>query len=365
MQTRIAYVVAAAMLAFASGAGATDYAFQNLTAQYGGDFNWRLINNSGELAGFGEKTLHLQLTSGRATYQLGNDVYRVEPTVLANDGSAYFRSSTYDGFHWDSGISRNGNAIPIPSLPNSTSGNAGSVSAINDRGVAVGSGAGPGGELRATIYKDGQAIDISGGLGQGTSYATSINNQGVVAGTFRSNDNFLPEGFVYVDGQVTRTGRNSWTERINDQKLVAGERITSDDAGLYTSIFLYQDGVRTDVSLSGLRDTEVVDLNNANQLLGKAYDTSSDATYFLYVNGETIMLDDLLAIHGYAGWKVGAAYDINDKGQILLDAYHYAGSEYVERSLLLSPVPEPGTWAMLLAGLGGIGVLKRRRAAAA
>jgi hypothetical protein len=87
--------------------------------------------------------------------------------------------------------------------------------------------------------------------------------------------------------------------------------------------------------------------------------------YFLYANGETIMLDDIVAAQGYAGWYVRYAHDINDSGQILLELGSNAGGE--RRELLLTPtlpVPEPGTWAMLLAGLACVGMVKRRARAA-
>ena len=37
------------------------------------------------------------------------------------------------------------------------------------------------------------------------------------------------------------------------------------------------------------------------------------------------------------------------------------GALNFDASIQLAPVPEPGTWAMLLLGVGGVGVVLRRR----
>ena len=71
-------------------------------------------------------------------------------------------------------------------------------------------------------------------------------------------------------------------------------------------------------------------------------------------NGELRDLNTLVDIEG--GWQLTTAQDINDAGQILGTACRNGSCT----SVLLSPVPEPATSLMLLAGLGALLPLTRR-----
>jgi probable HAF family extracellular repeat protein len=62
------------------------------------------------------------------------------------------------------------------------------------------------------------------------------------------------------------------------------------------------------------------------------------------------------------GWSLYSASDINDVGQIVGTAVNSITGEY--QAFLLTPtapVPEPETYAMMLAGLGLLGLTARRR----
>lgn len=59
-------------------------------------------------------------------------------------------------------------------------------------------------------------------------------------------------------------------------------------------------------------------------------------------------------------WKLTDAYDINNKGQILGLGWTNGDPSFAH-VFLLTPVPEPETYAMLLAGLGLLGGTARRR----
>ena len=57
-----------------------------------------------------------------------------------------------------------------------------------------------------------------------------------------------------------------------------------------------------------------------------------------------------------SGWQIEDARDINDAGQIAAFGCNVSTCH----ALLLTPVPEPQTWAMLVAGLGFVGLRRRK-----
>ena len=73
-------------------------------------------------------------------------------------------------------------------------------------------------------------------------------------------------------------------------------------------------------------------------------------------------LNDLIRPQDAARWNLTTAADINDSGQILGTGYTPEGRLIM---YLATPVPEAGTWAMLLLGSGMVVLTVRRRHRAA
>lgn len=242
-----------------------------------------------------------------------------------------------------------------------------SVSALNGHGHAVGSADaiyhpgtdGPYGQgtfdSHAYVYRDGTMTDLGTLSGHAYSSAAAINAGGLVAGVSRERAGdgvrraFLHDGAGMVD-LGTLGGAESWASGINDSGTVVGVS-TMADGGVHA--FLYAGGAMVDLNPDG-GNSEAFDINNAGQVVGKGKGGG-----FIYANGVMTDLDALIAP---GEWHIASAVGINDRGQIVGQACNGYG-ECV--GALLSPVPEPATWGMLLGGLALLGGAARHRRKAA
>jgi len=109
----------------------------------------------------------------------------------------------------------------------------GQVWGLNDAGVIVGETS----DYRAFYYANGTVTDIGAGNG---SYATAINNNGVITGYANS------QAFVYANGQITNLGQAgssfSIATAVNDSGAVVGVSQASNN-GQYP--FVYANGTLT------------------------------------------------------------------------------------------------------------------------
>ncbi|PXX16034.1 putative secreted protein with PEP-CTERM sorting signal [Nitrosomonas ureae] len=264
-------------------------------------------------------------------------------------------------------------------------------------------------------------IDL-GTLGGGNSRAFGINDSGQVVGrseiTLGSNTSHAfitgPNGAGMTDlGTLsTLTGRFSEANAINNSGWVVGRSQT--DEGYFHAFITGANGVgMTDLASSlGLEsesNSVAFDINNSGQVVG-SFDVSPQNTHgfvtgpdgvgmidlsttffdgressalsindagdvlvsveietnvfhsFLYRDGTMIDLNLLDAVVT-SGFKTVGFTDINNNGQIVGTGVYNVFVPSSSEAFLLSPVPEPEVYAMLLAGLGLIGFMMRRRAA--
>jgi uncharacterized membrane protein len=105
------------------------------------------------------------------------------------------------------------------------------------------------------------------------------------------------------------------------------------------------------------------DVNLSGQAVGTSYQSADR-----YDTRRAVLWDGFVATdlnlflspeQVQAGWKLYDATSINDAGAILVNGLNIVSNEY--QAFLLTPVPEPGTWALFLSGLAGVALAKKRR----
>jgi probable HAF family extracellular repeat protein len=232
---------------------------------------------------------------------------------------------------------------------------------INDAGQIVGWG-----DANRSFLLSGGTVTDLGSLGGTFSEANAINNGGGIAGVSSLADENVLHGYLYVNGKMTDLGtlggNYSWATGINDNGLVVGYS-RYDPLSTDFHAFMYSYGVMTDLGALNGGQSEALGVNNLGQVVGRSYGSVLSASHgFLFANG--VMTDLNTLIDPASGLTILEAVDINNKGQIAAIALK-DGAEYAVRLDLASPVPEPATAAMLLAGAGLLGFRGRRKGVAA
>jgi probable HAF family extracellular repeat protein len=237
--------------------------------------------------------------------------------------------------------------------------------AINNAGQAVGQSRTADASSHAFLYENGTMTDL-GTLGGQFSAARGINSAGLVVGlSALGGDVGETHAFRYcrcgmIDLGTLPGGSYSSAEEINDAGLIAG---VSDGAGFEGfHAFLYANGVMTDIGSLGGSAT-VGGLNNLGQVVGFSSQPSEPFAHgFLYTGGQMVDLNTL--IDPALGWTVTRAYDINDSQQIVAVVMDGNQQTRAVRLDLIAAIPEPGTYAMLLAGLALVSWRRRSQGAA-
>ncbi|WP_198321132.1 PEP-CTERM sorting domain-containing protein [Azohydromonas aeria] len=199
----------------------------------------------------------------------------------------------------------------------------------------------------------------------------ALNDRGLVVGGIQADSGVRPAAAVWRDGALSflrPPGTEAGTYRqvtgidVNNagQVLIRAETDTwPDDA---TDTWLYGGGRYERI---GSRAFEPAVLNERGWVLGNASpppDRPGDGwpQAALWADGALHALDTLLRPADAAHWTLRRAFDLNDAGQILLQGLRKGTGE--QGVLLATPVPEPAALALVLAGLGVVGAVARRRA---
>lgn len=298
---------------------------------------------------------------------------------------------------------------------------------LNQRGEVTGYALGADGVPRAFVYRDGRMSEVLRPPGAAVlSGGQDINRAGHVLGFSQAADGtslpFLSDGrtsrFLDVSGLGERA-EGIQARALNDRGDVLGYFGVGDGSGDIHP-FLYRDGRATALPMppdlpppSFLTRVYAVDLNNAGQALvnvnetidlpgdnndyfsylysggtitrlgnddfeflggyinDKGWVVGSVRTYTeepvssiaLYRNGEYGMLADLVPEEQAARWALEGALAMNNRGQILGQGTLLETGEFAY--FIATPVPEPATAFLALAGLAFLGAARRRQAARA
>lgn len=284
--------------------------------------------------------------------------------VLGYDASAGFGH----GFTW-----RNGVRTDLPETPDWQGYRYSRVGAINDGGQVVGNSGDtaqvwtplPGGGWRMTAL----GVDLGWTIGSGDGVAINADGAGLMAQVYNSYQAGWSLGVGTTQIAPAPAGYTLIGQGLNDAYTVVGQGFYNCQGYGCTHPFVWQAG-RVDLLpvpvVGGFGITgDAYAVNERNQIVGGAYVAPYVRNAFLWTAGAggwtATDLDTLLPA-GSPFYHLGNAMDINERGQIV-GAGSVAGDWQVH-AFLLTPVPEPQAWALLLAGVAVLGWRARRAGAA-
>ena len=143
----------------------------------------------------------------------------------------------------------------------------------------------------------------------------------------------------------TLGGSSSFAYGINDAGQVVGRSVTA--AGAWHAFITGPNGVgMTDLGTLGGGSSFASGINDAGQVVGWSL-TEEGAQHAFITGPNGVGMTDLNSLVSLPGGSIlSEATGINNHGQV---------------AVIASPIPEPETSAMLLAGLGLLGFIARRR----
>jgi probable HAF family extracellular repeat protein len=326
--------------------------------------------------------------------------YRVQ-NLGEIDGGGLYSVGAINNAGWVAGytisgaaILRNGRFEYLPPVDGSSHHE---IFGFNERGDVAGFVVTEGPD-RAFLYTGGRMVDVAAGLlNNRSSVALDVNNAGHVVGYASSGfAGDSPRGYFF-DGTSSRylpmaAGVNGMlTYGLNDHDVIVGrallngggERAFMHDGTQMTFLpalpsgqfintandinnagqillndfvdgryrgFVYQNNAYQDIGTLGGFTTAPLDINEKGWVVGFSSLAGSDAQYaVISKNGVMRNLNNMLAPDDSSAWTLRLAISVNDRGQIVgIGSFNGAP----ESAFLATPVPEPGTAAMLLAGLG-------------
>lgn len=354
----------------ASAAPAYRLTDMGVAAGYAQSFSYGLSDNGRFTAGWLEDGSVTR--AFRWSMATGTELLPIDPGISSsrafgvNDSGVVAGESTLSPTRREATLwAASGVRSGLGTLPNPNSEDFSSVAfAVNNAGTAAGWSDSTDG-TRAFNWTSAGGMTSLGVLPGGTqTRAYSINAAGESAGWGTSPDG--DRGFV-ANPDLTSVGALSAdpTSRTRAYGISNGNGwITGDarDPSIGDTAFLWSPSSAL-ISLGVLQGAARsfgADVNSDAWAVGWNDGGANGEQAFLWTPGDG-MLDLNAVVVDAQGWQIQRARSINDMGYIVANAMNADGSI---RAVLLTPVPEPSTWALMFGGLAAIGLnrLRRKRA---
>ena len=276
----------------------------------------------------------------------------------------------YQGFVWNT----NTNQVTAFGAP--SYGNESTANAINNQGLVAGAmgTSGSAGTYRAMVWNNGAFSDAINPANPANTIAEEINSQGYIAGQYFDAQgssvfykNHVLGSTIYQYSNASYSELD--VEDLNDQGLVVLSAENDCDQNCRDSKGIVWDATNNTIveieSTPGWAwGSSASGLNNLGQVVGQgknSHDVGWDGAIIWDATNGIQSINQLL--EPGTEYHIWEGIDINDNGVILATGAHMDDG-MTGRLLLLTPVPEPETYALMLAGLWLVGFAARRRKSA-
>ena len=220
------------------------------------------------------------------------------------------------------------------------------------------------------MWTAGVATTLANPFGNFNSLATAINVSGQVVGAV--NQGNISKATIWNGGVgtvlATANTERSTARAVSSSGWVAG-RIDQLSNGDFEGSVWAAGGSQYDLTpTAGCDVSDLRGINSSNNVVGFSQrgaceaGNGSNGGYWEWTGSGYNQYDINSLVVNLGGWDLTAPQGINDAGQIVGFGIDEFGAT---RAFLLTAVPEPSSWAMLIAGFGLVGAALRRRRVAA